>query len=319
MVGQITVVCLHHILQKGQEDTVTDDFSRREDSIQLYSISGYQSGSPVKAHYKWQNGILSRKGKIMVGADEKLRKKLRCKHENVAYPGLLQPLPIPSMVLQDISMDFIEGLPKARGKDVIYVVVDRLSKDAHFIPLRHLYSALEVAQAFMDNIFKLHGMPKSIMADMDVLEAVDRGLQAREATLRAVKAHLLKAQDRMKAHVDKGRTDRTYAVGDLITHKVGVVAYALALPTHSKIHPTFHISQLKKKIGNHLISPVLPTVHTEHGYVLMASEAILDRRLAQKHGRATTQTLVKWLNTGLEDNTWEDLHDFQLRFPHFNP
>lgn len=93
----------------------------------------------------------------------------RCKHENVAYPGLLQPLPIPSKVWQDISMDFIEGLPKARGNNVIYVVVDRLSKPLHFIPLKYPHATLEVAQAFMDNIFKLHGMPKSIVSDMDLV------------------------------------------------------------------------------------------------------------------------------------------------------
>jgi hypothetical protein len=93
-----------------------------------------------------------------------------CQHnkgETVKSPGTLQPLPIPPTIWKDISMEFITGLPKSGNKSVIMVVVDRLSKYAHFCALPHPFTASTVAQIFMDQVFKLHGMPHSIVSDRD--------------------------------------------------------------------------------------------------------------------------------------------------------
>ena len=91
----------------------------------------------------------------------------QCKYDTAASPGLLQPLPIPPAVWSDISMDFVDGLPFSFGKTVILVVVDRLTKAAHFLALAHPYLAIIVAHAYMDNIFKLHGLPNTIVSDRD--------------------------------------------------------------------------------------------------------------------------------------------------------
>lgn len=64
-------------------------------------------------------------------------------------------------------MDFITGLPKSGEYEVIFMVVDMLSKYDHLIPLAHPYSALQVAQAYLDNVFKLHEWPRSIVSDTD--------------------------------------------------------------------------------------------------------------------------------------------------------
>ncbi|KAL8096190.1 hypothetical protein AgCh_037224 [Apium graveolens] len=91
----------------------------------------------IKAIFKWRG--MSKQVKQVVSQCKVCQE---AKHENVSSPGLLQPLPIPEDVWIDISMDFINGLPKYGEKDVILVVVDRLSKYAHFMPLSHPYSAL---------------------------------------------------------------------------------------------------------------------------------------------------------------------------------
>ena len=72
----------------------------------------------------------------------------RNKTETLHPAGLLQPLPVPSRVWADVSLNFIEALPEVHGKSVLLTVVDRFSKYAHFIPLAHPYTASLVARAF---------------------------------------------------------------------------------------------------------------------------------------------------------------------------
>lgn len=91
----------------------------------------------------------------------------QCKYDHSASLGLLQPFPIPERVLEEITMNFVEGLPNSMGKTMIMVVVDRLSNYGHFISLSHHFTALKVAQVYLDQVYKLHGSPKSIVFDRD--------------------------------------------------------------------------------------------------------------------------------------------------------
>ncbi|KAL0543549.1 hypothetical protein IC582_018647 [Cucumis melo] len=82
--------------------------------------------------------------------------------------GLLQPLSIPEWKWENVSMDFITGLPRTlRGFTVIWVVVDRLTKSAHFVPGKSTYTASKWAQLYMSEIVRLHGVPMSIVSDRD--------------------------------------------------------------------------------------------------------------------------------------------------------
>ena len=92
----------------------------------------------------------------------------RNKGSNQTPAGLLQPLDTPAQKWEQVTMDFIVQLPLTKqGFDAIFVVVDRLSKRAHFIPTHTTVTAPEVAKLFFNIIFKDHGLPRIIVSDRD--------------------------------------------------------------------------------------------------------------------------------------------------------
>jgi hypothetical protein len=92
-----------------------------------------------------------------------------CQRVKVEYQrsaGLVQPLKIPEWKWEEIRMDFIVGLPHTQaGYDSIWVIVDRLTKVAHFIPAKTTYSGTKLAELYMSRIMCLHRVPKKIMSD----------------------------------------------------------------------------------------------------------------------------------------------------------
>ena len=92
--------------------------------------------------------------------------QIKAEHQ---YPaGTLQSLPIPEWKWEHITMDFVSGFPRTKkGHDSVWVIVDRLTKSAHFLPVRVDYSLNKLAEIYIDEIVRLHGTPVSIVSDRD--------------------------------------------------------------------------------------------------------------------------------------------------------
>lgn len=90
------------------------------------------------------------------------------KIEHQKPSGPLQPLPIPEWKWEDIAMDFVTSLPRiVSGHNAIWVIVDRLTKAAHFLPIRANYSLEKLANLYIKEIIRQHGVPSSIVSDRD--------------------------------------------------------------------------------------------------------------------------------------------------------
>ena len=92
--------------------------------------------------------------------------KVKIEHQRPS--GMLQPLKVPQWKWESIAMDFVSGLPRTRtGFDAIWVIVDRLTKSAHFLPIRMTYTLEELARLYIKEIVRLHGVPATIISDRD--------------------------------------------------------------------------------------------------------------------------------------------------------
>lgn len=177
------------------------------------------------------------------------------------------------------------------------------------------------------------------------VQAVEDELRSRDFILTLIRENLQEAQAKMKFFADQKRTAREFDMGDWvylrlrpyrqmsvavrktlklspryygpfqILQRIGKVAYKLDLPPDSKIFPIFHVSSLKKKLGNQVSTiPHLPILTTE-GTLTPEPEKVLQRRLTKRGNRAETEILIQWKGTSEEEATWEDFTAMKRRFP----
>eukprot|EP00253_Pinus_taeda_P014443 PITA_14443 len=120
-------------------------------------------------------------------------------------------------------------------------------------------------------------------------------IQESQDILRALKDNMATAQNQQKLYADKGRVERQFRV-----------AYELELPQGSKIHNVFHVSCLKKALGQQVtVTDELPPMDDE-GHLVLQPESIIDTRERQLRSRTVQEFLMRWKNLSDEDATWEN-------------
>ncbi|KAJ9539370.1 LOW QUALITY PROTEIN: hypothetical protein OSB04_032103 [Centaurea solstitialis] len=232
-------------------------------------------------------------------------------------------------------MNFIDGLPKSSGYNVILVVVNRLSKSAHFVPLKHPYTAVSVALVFMKEIvcvfvgnfwrelFKYQGTVlkrNTVYHPKRMTEVVNRSL---ETYLRCFTSTRPKEWVKWlpwaeywyntSHHSTIGRTPFKVLYGRepprIILAKIGQVAYRLKLPPNSAIHPVFH---LKLVVGDQQVESTL-TRELEENWVVWPEKVLEVRSVGGQQ-----EALIAWKGLPMDEATWEGVEHIRQQFPGFH-
>ncbi|GJY07320.1 putative reverse transcriptase domain-containing protein [Tanacetum coccineum] len=215
----------------------------------------------------------------------------RVKAECQKPSGLLVQPEIPMWKWERITMDFITKLPKtSNGHDTIWVIVDRLTKSAHFIPTRETDSMETLTRLYIKEIVSRHGVPISIISDHDS-HFTSRFWQSLQSALGTqldmstayhpetdgqkiihettekivqIRQRLQAARDRQRSYANIRRKPLEFQVGDRVMLKIGPVAYILELPEElSNVHSTFYVSNIKKCLSDESLVIPMKELHLD--------------------------------------------------------
>ncbi|KAM2166506.1 hypothetical protein ACFX1R_040508 [Malus domestica] len=189
-------------------------------------------------------------------------------------------------------MDFVYKLPRTQnGYDGIWVIVDRLTKSAHFIPVREKYPLSQLAKLFILKIVKYHGVPVDIVSDQDPRFTS--------------KFWIAFPWRGVVLFGNKCKLSPRYIGPYLITKRVGEVVYRLELPSElSKVHDVFHVSMLRHYISDP--SHVIPHQPLEINSDLTYDEepvTILDWKDKELRNKTMHLVIVLWRNHSVEEAT----------------
>ncbi|XP_071928105.1 uncharacterized protein [Coffea arabica] len=209
-------------------------------------------------------------------------------------------------------MDFVSGLPRTqKGHDAIWVIVDRLTKTAHFLPVNMKYPLEKLAKLYMDEVVRLHGVPVSIVSDRDPRR---KDLEFEIGDKVFLRITPLKG----KIRAGKGKKLQPRYIGPFnVLQRIGKVAYRLELPASlSRIHDVFHVSLLKKYHPDP--THILPPEDVELDESLTYEERpiqILDRKVKDLRTKQIPLVKVLWKHHEVEEATWELEKDVQEKYP----
>nr|CAD39386.2 OSJNBb0016B03.11 [Oryza sativa Japonica Group] len=277
----------------------------------------------------------------------------RVKAEHQKPAGLLQPLKIPEWKWEEIGMDFITGLPRtSSGHDSIWVIVDRLTKVAHFIPVKTTYSGSRLAELYMARIVCLHGVPKKIVSDRGRERQVFGTdiLREAEEKVKIIQERLRVAQSRHKSYADNRRRDLSFEEGDYVYLRVtplrgvhrfhtkgklaprfvgpykivsrrGEVAYQLELPQSlAGVHNVFHVSQLKKCLRVPTEEANIEQIEVQEDLTYVEKPIrILETSERRTRNRVIRFCKVQWSNHSEEESTWEREDELKSAHPYLFP
>ncbi|KAK6125470.1 hypothetical protein DH2020_040803 [Rehmannia glutinosa] len=247
-----------------------------------------------------------------------VNKCLTCQQVKVEHQkpaGQLQPFHIPEWKWEEIAMDFIVGMPKmTNGYDAIWVIIDRLTKSAHFFPVKMTFSMDKLVELYVKEIVRLHFkgswckyLPLAEFAYNNSYQATI-GMAPYEALYgRRCRSpiHWHEAESRQKSYADIRRRPLEFSVGDFVFIKV------------SPMKGIMRFAMLKKYVPDpsHILTLQLIQIDESFSYEEKPT-TILDRGVKKLRNKEIPLVKVLWSNHKVEEAIWEREEDIRAKYPH---
>ncbi|GKA64753.1 putative reverse transcriptase domain-containing protein [Tanacetum coccineum] len=191
---------------------------------------------------------------------------LKVKAEHQRPSGLLQQPEIPKLKWERIAMDFIMKFPRtSSGHYLIWVIMDRLTKSAHFLPICEDFKMDKLARLYINEIVARHGVLISIISDCDEEIQVDAKLNFMEEPVEILEREIKKLKrSRIPIIKIKGKLVPRFVRPFEITERIGPVAYRLRLPQELRsVHDMFHVSNIKKCLADPTLQVPLEEIQVD--------------------------------------------------------